>query len=249
MKNSLLIAISFITIAPVPVKLLPDWTRDNLRHFCPMLPVAGIVFFAPLWALSWLGLRELGTLSPILRGLFMTLITLALTGGLHMDGLLDTCDAVFSHRDRETRLKILDDPHSGAFAVIGCVSALMLKTLLFAEIFSCASVGALHVALIPVSSRLGMGMLLACMNFAKSGGLAVILGESRSQGSRYLLIIIFIAVTLCDFVTGIIIALISLLWCKICSKIFGGITGDLLGAFVELSEIVLLAGQVISNCT
>lgn len=246
--SSLLIAISFITIVPVPVKLLPDWTRDNLRHFCLMLPVAGMIFFVPLWILSWLGFRELVTLSPILRGLLMTLITLALTGGLHMDGLLDTCDAIFSHRDRETRLKILDDPHSGAFAVMGCVSALMLKTLLFAEILSCDSVSVLHVALIPVSSRLGMGMLLACMNFAKSGGLAVILGESRSRGDKYLLIIIFLAVILCDFVTGIIIALITLLWCKICSKIFGGITGDLLGAFVELSEIILLTSQVMGHC-
>lgn len=249
MKNSLLIALSFITIAPLPVKFLPDWTRDNLRHFCLMLPVAGIIFFAPVWALSWLGLRELVNLSSVLRGLFMTLMTLALTGGLHMDGLLDTCDAIFSHQDREIRLKILDDPHSGAFAVIGCVSALMLKTLLFAELFSSASVSAFHAALIPVSSRLGMGMLLACMNFAKPGGLAVILGESRSQGDRYLLMIIFAVLTLCDFVTGIIIALITLLWCRICSKIFGGITGDLLGAFVELSEIILLTGQVIRYCT
>ena len=234
---------------PLPEKFLPEWTRDNLRHFCVMLPVTGIIFFAPVWAALFLGLRELVNLSPALRGLFMTLITLALTGGLHMDGLLDTCDAIFSHQNRETRLKILDDPHSGAFAVIGCVSALMLKTLLFAEFFAGdSSVSALHVALIPVSSRLGMGILLACMNFAKSGGLAVSLGESRSPRDKYLLMMIFLAIIICDFITGIIIALITLLWCRICSKIFGGITGDLLGAFVEVSEIILLAGQVIRHC-
>ena len=199
-----------------------------------MLPLTGIILFVPAWLVLWLALSELN-LSTTLRGLFMTLMTLALTGGLHMDGLLDTCDAVFSHQDREARLKILDDPHSGAFAVIGCVSALMLKTLLFAELFSCEHVNIFHVALIPVSSRLGMGI-----NAAQA--------VARNLGVKYLLVIIFAVLIICDFVTGIILALIILLWCRICSKIFGGITGDLLGAFVEISEIILLTGQVIRHC-
>ena len=124
----------------------------------------------------------------------------------------------------------------------------MLRTLLFAELFSCEHVNLLYIALIPVSSRLGMGILLAFMKFAKSTGLAVVLGSSRNLGVKYLLVIIFAVLIICDFVTGIILALIILLWCKICSKIFGGITGDLLGAFVEISEIILLTGQVIRHC-
>ena len=247
MFNSFLIAVSFISVIPVPEKFYVDWTHDNLKYFCLMLPVTGIILFVPAWLVLWLGLSHLANLSAILRGLLMTLITLALTGGLHMDGLLDTCDAVFSRQDRETRLKILDDSHSGAFAVMGCVSALMLKTLLFAELFSCDSVSTFHIALIPLSSRLGMGILLACMNFAKSGGLAVSLGESRSSCVKYLLVMIFILLLICDFVTGIILICIMLLWCRICSKIFGGITGDLLGAFVEISEIILLSGQVFAQ--
>ena len=66
----------------------------------------------------------------------MKLVVLAVTGGLHRDGLMDSCDAIFSRRDRETRLRILSDPHSGAFAVTGCVAVSLLQSAVFAELFA-----------------------------------------------------------------------------------------------------------------
>lgn len=176
----------------------------------------------------------------------MTLLTLSLTGGLHLDGFMDTCDAIFSHRDRETRLKILSDTHSGAFAVMGCVIILMLKSFLFAEIFS-------HnffiIASIPVYSRLGMGFLLNNMPFAKSDGLAVILGSSRNSHNNIFFALIFIIlISLSSKIILITFIIIFIIWKNICSKIFGGITGDLLGAFVEISEAFMLMGAVIEIC-
>ena len=176
----------------------------------------------------------------------MTLLTLSLTGGLHLDGFMDTCDAIFSHRDRETRLKILSDTHSGAFAVMGCVIILMLKSFLFAEIFSH---NFFTIALIPVYSRLGMGFLLNNMPFAKSDGLAVILGSSRNSHNNIFFALIFIIlISLSSKIILITFIIIFIIWKNICSKIFGGITGDLLGAFVEISEAFMLMGAVIEIC-
>ena len=164
-----------------------------------------------------------------------------------MDGLMDSCDAIFSRRDRETRLKILSDTHAGSFAVIGCVVILMAKTFLFAENFS----HSLEINFfIPIFSRLGMSVILNNIKFAKSGGLAVSLGETRGRGNNIFFILIFVITAFfCNSKLIPAFFILSLIiWSKICLKIFGGITGDLLGAYLEISEILFLTGTVIENC-
>ena len=245
--SSLLTVISFISVIPIPSRLLPKWTPDNLRHFPVMLPVAGLVFGA-FWLILWQVLSSLPAVSPILRGFMMMLLTLALTGGLHLDGLMDTCDAIFSHRDRDTRLKILSDTHTGSFAVICCVVVLMAKTLLFSELLT-HGVHPLTLSFIPVYSRLGLALLLTNLPFAKPSGLAATLGASRSTRDNIPLVMILLALSFLS--TGIITAMMILclvLHVIICVKIFGGITGDLLGAFVEVSEVIMLSGMVIVSC-
>ncbi|MBQ7576919.1 MAG: adenosylcobinamide-GDP ribazoletransferase [Synergistaceae bacterium] len=245
MLKSLLIVCSFVSIIPVPQKFLPEWTSQNLRFFCVMLALTGIIIFSPLWMGLYILLRECVKFSGHFRGLVMTLATLALTGGLHMDGLMDTSDAIFSHRDRQTRLKILSDTHAGSFAVMACVSALMLKTFLFAEIFESDNINFYELALIPAWSRLGMALLLNNVKFAKSGGLAVMLGTSRSSRDNFIFAAVYVFLAVIDISCGVIILLSLVIWRKVCIKIFGGITGDLLGAFVEASEIILLFVKVL----
>ena len=240
--NSFLVVLSFISVIPAPI---PEWTPKNLRWFCVMLPAVGVIF-GGLWAVLWHILSWPG-LSAILRGFMMMLLTLALTGGLHLDGLMDTCDAVFSHRDRETRLKILSDTHAGSFAVMSCVIILTAKTLLFSELF------ALHTShftliTIPIYSRLGMSLLLNNLPFAKSGGLAVLLGSSRHKRDNILLLMMFLLLSIVSIkIIPAMMILCVITHVIICVKIFGGITGDLLGAFVESSEIIMLFGVIL--CT
>ena len=240
--NSFLIVLSFISIIPIPQKFFPEWTPKNLRWFCVMLPVVGVIFgllWAALWSvLSWPGL------SPLLRGFMMMILTLALTGGLHLDGLMDTCDAIFSHRDRETRLKILSDTHAGSFAVMSCVIILMAKTLLFSELLTLTP-NPLSLIPIPIYSRLGMAILLNNLPFAKSSGLAVILGSSRNKRDNIFLVIIFVMLSIVSIkIIPAMMILCVTIHVIICVKIFGGITGDLLGAFVEASEVIMLFGVI-----
>ena len=242
--SSFIIALSFISVIPIPQKIIPVWDSHTLRYFCVMLPAAGLLF-SLLWLTLWHVLTLTHTLSPILRGFFMTVFTLALTGGLHLDGLMDTCDAIFSRRDRDTRLQILSDTHAGSFAVIGCVLVVLAKTLLFAELLT------LNVspAFVPVFSRLGMAVLLNTLPFAKSGGLAVMLGASRKkQDNVFFAAIMLLLLPFSPKTTAIVFALCFLAWRNVCLRIFGGITGDLLGAFVEVSEVFMLMGMVISEC-
>lgn len=249
MINSFLITLTFLSVMPVPEKFLPEWNEKNLRFFCVMIPVTGILF-ALFWFLFLSALMKFQNISVEFRGFLMTLLTLILTGGLHMDGLMDTCDAIFSRRDRETRLKILSDTHVGSFAVMGCLIALMSKTFLFAEFFSRFSRDFQIIFLVPIYSRLGMAVILNNLKFAKSGGLAVMLGNLRRRRDNFFFAILFFALIFVNksIIIPAIFILSLIIWSKICLKIFGGITGDLLGAFLEISEILLLTGTVIENC-
>ena len=73
-----------------------------------------------------LGLRAV-EVSPLLASTLLVVLLLALTGALHADGLMDTCDAVFGHATPERRLEIMRDPHTGAFGVVGLVCVVVLK--------------------------------------------------------------------------------------------------------------------------
>ncbi|MBR0078889.1 MAG: adenosylcobinamide-GDP ribazoletransferase [Synergistaceae bacterium] len=244
--HSLLIVFSFISIFPIPKRFLPEWNTSNLRFFSVCLPLAGIIF-AFSWLIVFYILSDLTKISDLFRGFIFTFSSLSFTGGLHMDGLMDTCDAIFSHKNRETKIKILSDTHSGSFAVMGCVIILMFKTFLSAEIISHGI--KLNFVLIPIFSRLGMGILLNTLKFAKNNGLAVILGSSGNSRDNYIFALMFVILSLLSFdLIPIFFMIILLTWAKICVKIFGGITGDLLGAFVEISEIFMLIGAVIEIC-
>lgn len=211
-----------------------------------MLPVVGVIFGA-LWAVFWNILSWPG-LSAILRGFVMMILTLALTGGLHLDGLMDTSDAIFSHRDKETRLKILSDTHAGSFAVMSCVIILTAKTLLFSELFT-LNASYFTLITIPIYSRLGMAIILNNLPFAKSNGLAVILGSSRNKRDNIFLLMMFILLSVLSVkIIPAMMILCVIIHVIICVKIFGGITGDLLGAFVEASEVIMLFGTVIMTC-
>ena len=225
-------AMSFLTSVPVGNDI--DWNKDNLRYFCIMLPIIGAVIGILLACANFL-ITNFSGRSNFFNGALMTLCNLIITGGLHFDGFIDTCDALFSHRDMEARLKIMSDPNIGAFGAAGCVMNLIFKCALFGEInFN------FKLVLIPVLSRLGMALLLNNLPFAKSDGLAKILGSARVKHDNIYFIILAIISALIDCRLTFINFLVFILWRRCCMKNFNGITGDLLGAYIELDEIILL---------
>ena len=125
---------------------------------------------------------------------------------------------------------------------MGCIVILLGKTLLFSELLT------LNVtpSLIPVYSRLGMAVLLNNLPFAKSGGLAVMLGSARSQRHNVFFAVMMILLLFAWPKTMCLVFVMSLLlWRHMCMKIFGGITGDLLGFYVEMSEFFAMMCLVI----
>ena len=105
------IAVAFAMFSAVPVPQF-DWNAKNMRYALCAFPLVGVVCGA-LWCLC--GVLPL---PAVARAAGFCLVPVWVTGGIHLDGYADTCDALSSYGDTAKKLEILKDPHCGAFAVI-----------------------------------------------------------------------------------------------------------------------------------
>ena len=171
-------------------------------------------------------------------------VTLAvLTRGLHLDGFMDSCDALFGGHTRARRLEILRDPHVGAFAVAAVVCLLFIK---------CAAVAGLlqplrwHVLILfPCLSRWAMLLVMELYPYARSEGLG-----SAFQGARGRLQLFFgfICALFASLLAAGVLGLVLLLAASLIAWIIGawvagmlgGLTGDVYGAVNEIVETAVL---------
>ncbi len=166
-----------------------------------------------------------------------------LTGGLHLDGLMDTCDGLFGGRTRERRLEIMRDSRVGSFGVLGGVCILLLKFALFASIEPRMLSLAFFVVL-PVS-RWAMVLALRVFPSARPGGLGA---TFRQTVTLPRLIVAATTAFLLAFIVGqgegvlmwCVATCVALLLGTWATRLIGGLTGDTYGAVAECSEVGVL---------
>ena len=178
--------------------------------------------------------------------------SLYVTGGFHMDGYLDTTDALSSHREREKKLEILKDSHVGAFAVIWTGLYLLVSYGLFTELREKQEI--MMVAIGFVLSRATSG--LAAISFPSASGKSS-LAYFAKAGDRKVVKIglwIWIIVTCVSFICydiryGVTVIVVLAMWFlhynRMSKREFGGITGDLAGWYVETCELAVLGAAVV----
>jgi adenosylcobinamide-GDP ribazoletransferase len=142
------------------------------------LPLVGVLVALLLYA--WLGLSTLLGFGPLLFAAGLTLLPLALTGGIHLDGFCDTVDALSSRAPLERKREILKDPHVGAFAVIGIVAWLLAYFALCTELApTVTTVGILGA--VAVMSRAAAGFASLTFPSAQGDGLLDTLRGAASE--------------------------------------------------------------------
>lgn len=241
MIHSLLIAFSLYSVLPMP---RAEWTPKNMRYAMCFLPLVGLVI-GGLEAL-WLFLGELWGLGPVLRGAAAALLPAAVSGGIHLDGLCDTCDALGSHQPREKKLAILKDSHTGAFAVIGLAVYLLALTGVLSELRWSPRVGMLLALCFPLSRILG-SLLLLLLPCAREDGLARTFSDAAERRCTVILavlgVLLLAGATVLSPVCGLVMAAaLVLLFFALRRKFrreFGGVTGDLAGFSIVLGELAL----------
>ena len=229
-----------------------EWKREDLRYTLCAFPLVGAVIILAELAV-YIMLTKAGA-GYLLISVAMSLIPLLITGGIHMDGYMDTWDALSSYGDREKKLEILKDPHVGAFAVIHCTCYIMLTSALWYELISRINEGRgdvkdLYMVLSGyVLSRILSGLYALTFKKAKNEGMLNDVAGSKDTGCIGILAAILIAFAACMIVLFGMHALLllfpalaaSFVYRYVSYKLFGGITGDLAGWFLQILELAVL---------
>lgn len=223
-------------------------TRVQVRRNAPnLVAVAHSQMWFPaiglLIGVALLGIdRALTRVLPDVSIDVMLVAALALiTGALHLDGLADGADGLFGAHERERRLEIMRDVHAGTYAIVAVVCVLALK---WAGLVALpADVRLEAIVLAPCLARFTMVVAIAAFPYARASGM----GASFRANAWPVAVLLGGAVTLAAavallgvdgvFVVGIAVACAAAIG-SYAVRAVGGMTGDLYGAVVEVTEAV-----------
>jgi adenosylcobinamide-GDP ribazoletransferase len=235
--TSLGLALRYLTIVPVPAG---DHVEPaTLGRAAPWFPLIGLALGLVVAG----GERVIGVVFPSLLDSLLT-VTLwkLLTGGLHLDGLADCLDGVVG-RDAGDRLRIMRDSRIGAFGAVGLILFLLLEVAAVSELSPAirwrtfAAAPALARAMpplmgwmFPMATPLGQGAMF------RSGLTRVGVAVALALGG----VIVVAALGMAGLLAFALAVLASLVLGRIFTGRLGGVTGDVLGAGIETTELIVL---------
>ena len=236
------IAVAFSMFSAVPMPQFV-WNQRNMRYALCAFPLVGLVIGLLCWGTA--ALCDFLGLPNLLRGALLCLIPVLVTGGIHLDGYSDTCDALASHAPPEKKQEILKDPHVGSFAVIRLCGYFALTFSLWASL---PDYRPLPILLGFCLSRTLSGLAVASFPLAKHTGLAHTFAQAADKKRVRLVlmgldILLSLGLCLCRL-SGLLMALTAHLvfvyYHRMSRKQFGGLSGDLAGWFLQTAELWML---------
>ena len=247
---------AFAMFSKIPTPMV-DWNKENMKYMMCFFPFVGAV----IGVLTWLVGCVLGNhveLEPFFLTVILTVIPVFVTGGIHVDGLLDTSDALSSWQERTRRLEILKDSHAGAFAIITACVYFILWLGAWSQLQS-NTAGICIMSMGFMMSRCLSGIGVITFPKARTDGTVAEFSRNASEiAARNILAAMFVILAALMIwinpilgVAAVISALLVFWWYHhMAMKYFGGTTGDLSGFFLCICEVVMalvlaLAGAVI----
>lgn len=243
--RSLILMIQFMTRYPIPVQV--DFTAAHFVRGMKWMPLVGLLAALPAAAGFLLADRFLGR---EVAAIVAVMLLILITGGLHLDGIADTADGLFSYRSRERMLEIMRDSTLGANGVIAIVLTVLLKYILIGQIPEDGAM--LAVLVTPVLGRTALTWHSAVAGYAREergiGDYVNQTGLPQALDATLLSLVLVIGVLLLSSLSPWQIAvaasilhvppiLLATLFAVYLQRRLGGITGDTIGATIELAEI------------
>lgn len=233
-------AIAFYTCLPIP----PSWPIQlaGAAKWCPWV---GVLLAGILWGAQWL-LAFLGV-PPLVASVLVVALWLGLTGGLHLDGAMDTADGL-AVRDQQRRLEVMADSRAGAFGVMAAIVILLLK------VTSLSSLEKSSVLVwVLVLGRLAQVWAIARYPYLKPQGTGQIHKASgvfpRDFWPSALLVLLLsflLPLPLGQFLVGCLLIFLIPAWFQ---WQLGGQTGDTYGAVVEWTEALMLVAFTVGSAS
>lgn len=241
-----LAALSFLTSIPLP--WLNKISPEDMGHSTIYFPVIGAIIGLILAGLSWL--FGLFLPSDIVNVLLIVSLVI-ISGALHLDGFIDTCDGIAGHRTVEERLEVMHDSRAGAFGIVGVVLLLLVKYVALSSIPENSLMATL--VLMTVVSRWTMVYAVFAYPYARPSGL----GKILKQGTGWWVFTTATVITLAAvigptwwanidyfYLAGpalmLVIWVIATAMAEYFKRKFSGLTGDTYGAICEFTEVCVL---------
>lgn len=244
------IAAAFSLYSRIPMPSF-EWKDEDMRFCMCAFPLVGVIeAVLAVLVFELLGYFDIGIL---FSAAIMTALPVLYTGGIHMDGLLDTYDALCSYGDKDKKLEILKDPHIGGFAVIRTIVYVLIAFGCFGELTErTVSHGADTYIIYAVAGGYIVSRILSAISVirfrkAKDEGMVSAISESNDRKCFAILIVILITVIAAG---ALLLGRYAFVWLAALPvfayyryrsyRDFGGITGDLAGWFLQLCELAFL---------
>ncbi|MFI3238042.1 MAG: adenosylcobinamide-GDP ribazoletransferase [Lachnospiraceae bacterium] len=248
------LGIALAMYSKIPMPNL-DFSEKNRRYAICFFPVVGVIIGVAMYAfyasIAYL-IRSGVVVSEGFYTALMLAIPVVITGGIHIDGYMDTQDALHSYQSKERKLEILKDSHVGAFAVIMLLLYYLVLYGAYSQIFMPQQVVMLGISFI--LSRCLSGLAVVSFQGARTEGMLYSFSSTAHKVVVksvlfVMLAAVFIGLCVMDIKTGSMVVagnvFLFLYYKYKAYKEFGGITGDLAGWYLQLSELVsalLIAG-------
>ena len=243
MKGFLLL-LQFMTRIPTPKM---EYEPKKLGRAMKWFPVIGMLIGVILYY-SFIILNQFFD-SPEVIAILIILLEIVLTGGLHLDGLADTFDGIFSFRSKKRMLEIMKDSRIGSNGALSLIIYFALKGTLLKEVIS-VDAAPYFLLVMPVIARFNSVLNCGVAKYARSNGMGKHIVEETNMISVMISFIItgafsYYFIGLIGIYALLVVSILGIYFAKLMERKIGGITGDTLGAVVEMSTIiVLLVGAI-----
>ena len=243
---SFLTVLRFLTIIPLPWRR--EVSQEEIGRAIGYFPVVGVVIGLILAGLNWL--LSLFLPSVVVNALLLVSLVV-ITGALHMDGFVDTCDGIGGHKAPEARWRIMSDSRVGGFGIIGAVLLLLVKYVSLNNVPETLLMATLVI--MPVVSRWAVVYAIFAYPYAKPSGLGRVLKQEASWLRFTLATIVALGVAIglarwanitYFYLVGLVIMVgiwvIVMAMAAYLKRKFSGLTGDTYGAINEVAEVGVL---------